>query len=1258
MVAPLAAPVPAAGRSLEMLSLLLFCGDVVAAYHALSGAHQGCPCRGSGIGVLLDASPQHWNGYPAEYGSSCKAWDAHRPPTCAFGNGTVKPSAPSWCGAPWCWVDETNCSNAAGAAFSSSFWDFSGLFFSYDTCSGGAGSSTALSDLRTGASNWIPGGNQQLDTVPERALMTLSSIWGPFTLNFLTTAALHSGFVELAQTEMISRLIFSEYVGFLDWVSGTGDFANQAIKPDSVYLSTPSGVFIQWKPPQPRLNRTWEKSVRVPGNSTAQQQNWGQWTPDTVTGGCVGSSTCSAPNGTVVSTDCALYTGNLTCHDDNFTNSFSVNSTAHPQDLTQWTVYDPRQRPWYISALQTYADTNETARSSEVYAYAVTMELGLTATAVVVDSAGAIRSVLGIDFLLRDISTTLKSWYPHPHHEFTFIVQPDWMLVAASDGEVIDHETGERISAANLNAATVTAAQSMIADSYATLVEIGWPPATVTYRVRAKYGPRVITAARIKLMSIEWLFVHVRTYICSDQKNSYMSISAVIGHGEASNGRPPGCQKCPLGMIAAGDGLSCSTCPAGRHADDNYGTCEQCEAGKFSVPPAASCEQCPAFQDSSPNFDGCVCAKGFFALWAGDACSRCSAVITSVPKRIFEGSISTADLTDACPGGAAGVSAGICPQDGLWVERLPAATDQSVSPTERLEILACESESACVAGNCSAWFNQGGIAKGTSCGKGYEGFLCTQCAAGYTKISNRCIVCQNVSWPLLAAHILFNLLVAFFLLHKSTGMTVSAEEFESVWRKVDVNCTDTLPLSGGNKVGAESREPQPQSPQSGDPQRKPTVLPPFTRRTVWQEEEAEELFCCRRGHSVKPVQDQDHEEDHQEGESVVDVLRLCGEYLQKEQIDDIEFWVSEFAVNPEEAKQIRELHLMSINVFCRRQSLKSSTARVPIAIFFCQTCGLFITPGAFKALTLALNLAGEEATGSCLGAMTFAERWIVKVFVMPVALTVLLCLVCPLWNALRPQPCLQWVFSGSPKKITAHTLNRAMLNLYIFLFAPVTRTAVTALACTSPCEHHDQCPHVSRLTFDMAVECYTPEYWRLITAAAGVLIIMGIIYPAHLLHRANKARRRRDISLALKLDGQWWEELDTNHSHSLKLSEVSVLLARMYAGTEPDSKTGNQSTKAAKLLMDELPTNEDNEVSKQVFQNWYKKRVRALQETPYDAMFQLTVIGKHWWFFWTLFLKALINIFFVFGKAGSWNWQLYFHLLFAASLGLLVYRLR
>ena len=55
-----------------------------------------------------------------------------------------------------------------------------------------------------------------------------------------------------------------------------------------------------------------------------------------------------------------------------------------------------------------------------------------------------------------------------------------------------------------------------------------------------------------------------------------------------------------------------------------------------------------------------------------------------------------------------------------------------------------------------------------------------------------------------------------------------------------------------------------------------------------------------------------------------------------------------------------------------------------------------------------------------------------------------------------------------PERILKVHAQRAALNVYLFVFAPVTLPAMEILSCTSPCDNVDTCKHERRLAFDMS----------------------------------------------------------------------------------------------------------------------------------------------------------------------------------------------
>jgi len=80
--------------------------------------------------------------------------------------------------------------------------------------------------------------------------------------------------------------------------------------------------------------------------------------------------------------------------------------------------------------------------------------------------------------------------------------------------------------------------------------------------------------------------------------------------------------------------------------------------------------------------------------------------------------------------------------------------------------------------------------------------MCLQCLEGYNKVGGRCFECPGFDWRILTLSLVFNLLMALFLLFKSTKATASKAEIVAIWRKVDLKSTPGAPgVLDGECVG-------------------------------------------------------------------------------------------------------------------------------------------------------------------------------------------------------------------------------------------------------------------------------------------------------------------------------------------------------------------------------------------------------------------------------------------------------------------------
>ena len=289
--------------------------------------------------------------------------------------------------------------------------------------------------------------------------------------------------------------------------------------------------------------------------------------------------------------------------------------------------------------------------------------------------------------------------------------------------------------------------------------------------------------------------------------------------GRAPNEKRTACVSCPDRFYSDGLGMLCEACAMGKEpsADHSHcvpcaknkfstsGQCEACPQGRYGVDSTAvdikapvkeganSCDNCLAGRTGPAAGTGCgLCSVGYYSLTPTGDCNSCLDTLAMPDERQIK-SLTMPSLRDSCPGGIPGVEAGICPMPGIWIHISDAARAGGVNATP--ELLPCEAAETClVQENCSfdlsrrhlATVERKGLAPGAVCGEGNEGFMCSKCKDGYTKIAGDCIECPGFNYGSLAMSLFISLLSAFYLLHKSTGTAIiSPAELRQIWVKVD-----------------------------------------------------------------------------------------------------------------------------------------------------------------------------------------------------------------------------------------------------------------------------------------------------------------------------------------------------------------------------------------------------------------------------------------------------------------------------------------
>ena len=240
-----------------------------------------------------------------------------------------------------------------------------------------------------------------------------------------------------------------------------------------------------------------------------------------------------------------------------------------------------------------------------------------------------------------------------------------------------------------------------------------------------------------------------------------------VGVLASSSGTSCGtCAPCAAGTYRPKNLFSeiCAKCPGGKVSSTGENKCELCSVGKQPLTPSI-CEDCPLGRTGqSGQCD--ECSPGYFAVSKDPAdCMPCTDLL--VPQRFHRFGLVLPKLGEktVCPGGAPGSEARLCPLAGLWTHY----DDSDLPP----QLLVCETKGACVTlaadQDCKKWLRSTHMATahniiGAECSSATTGFMCTQCADGYSKVGGQCVVCDGVDWAQVVFWVVSQTLTSLFLL--------------------------------------------------------------------------------------------------------------------------------------------------------------------------------------------------------------------------------------------------------------------------------------------------------------------------------------------------------------------------------------------------------------------------------------------------------------------------------------------------------------
>eukprot|EP01052_Picozoa_sp_SAG31_P002896 SAG31_NODE_105_length_25008_cov_17.439399_9_plen_170_part_00 len=149
----------------------------------------------------------------------------------------------------------------------------------------------------------------------------------------------------------------------------------------------------------------------------------------------------------------------------------------------------------------------------------------------------------------------------------------------------------------------------------------------------------------------------------------------------------------------------------------------------------------------------------------------------------------------------------------------------------------------------------------------------------------------------------------------------------------------------------------------------------------------------------------------------------------------------------------------------------------------------------------------------------------------------------PVWNRLRQARLLTkvWTKMDAPLHVKTTHFKRALLNTYLFCYAPLTQNAVQMLICVNTCNDGTDCEMVMEVDYGLACSSSGVKHAQVV--AVLVLAIMCLAVPLLLLHWAYQGVRERKVSLALQLSDidTWFDEIDRDQSGQLEKVRLAPL---------------------------------------------------------------------------------------------------------------------
>ena len=95
-----------------------------------------------------------------------------------------------------------------------------------------------------------------------------------------------------------------------------------------------------------------------------------------------------------------------------------------------------------------------------------------------------------------------------------------------------------------------------------------------------------------------------------------------------------------------------------------------------------------------------------------------------------------------------------------------------------------------------------------------------------------------------------------------------------------------------------------------------------------------------------------------------------------------------------------------------------------------------------------------------------------------------------MWNALRRSKLLVkiWEKTEAPPKVKETHFKRALLNIFLFVYAPLTQSAVQMMICVETCTGGAECVRVMEIDYSMRCDSADVQGGMVPAAVGGILV--------------------------------------------------------------------------------------------------------------------------------------------------------------------------